>query len=82
MLDTDAQATLNDLRAHWQDAYYINCSDGVWSAVPFDDRTILITADSAAELRWQIRYDYAERAIQRPARVFADAGGWISGPCI
>jgi hypothetical protein len=67
MLDKDCQTTLNDIRWHWQDAYYVNFTDGIWSAVPFDDRTVTLTADSAMELRWQIRYDYAERASAKRA---------------
>jgi hypothetical protein len=81
-MDAEQQAMLNEIRYHWQDAYYVSYTDGVWSASPFDDRTVLITADSGMELRTKIRYDYAERAVQRQARVFADAGGWISGPSL
>ncbi len=79
MLSTDEQTTLNDLRWRWQDAYCVNFTDGVWSAVPFDDRTILLTADTAMELRDKIRYDYAERAARRNRLVITDVGGWISG---
>lgn len=32
MLDSDAQSTLTDLRWHWDDAYKIDCRDGVWLA--------------------------------------------------
>jgi hypothetical protein len=74
MLSQDDQTMLNDIRYHWQDAYYVNFADGVWSAVPFDDRTILLTADTGMELRDKIRYDYAERAIRRQERVLGDAG--------
>jgi hypothetical protein len=82
MLSQDDQTTLNDIRYHWQDVYFVNFADGVWAAVPFDDRTVLLTADTGMELRDKIRYDYTERAVQRQARVLADAGGWISGPSI
>jgi hypothetical protein len=49
------------LRAHWQDDYYITLSDGVWSASPLADRTVILTADSAHGLKIAIQDDYAER---------------------
>ncbi len=61
MLDSDSQTTLNDLRWHWEDAYRIDCRDGVWMAVPLTDPFTTITADSSMELRTKIRYDYAAR---------------------
>jgi hypothetical protein len=61
VLDSDAQTTLNDLRWHWEDAYRIDCRDGVWMAVPLTDPFAAITADSSVELRTKIRYDYAAR---------------------
>ncbi len=67
MLDTDAQTTLNDLRFHWEDAYKIDCRDGIWTAVPLSDPTFAITSRSSAELREAIRIDYAERAGKRSA---------------
>ena len=57
MLDADAQTTLNDLRWHWEDAYRIDCRDGVWMAVPLTDPFTTITADSSMELRTKIKYD-------------------------
>jgi hypothetical protein len=61
MLDSDAQTTLNDLRWHWEDAYQIDCRDGVWMAVLLTDPFTTITADSSTELRIKLRYDYAGR---------------------
>ena len=61
MLDADAQTTLNDLRWHWEDAYRIDCRDGVWMAVPLTDPFVTITADSSTELLTKLRYDYAGR---------------------
>ena len=65
MLDSDAQSTLTDLRWHWDDAYKIDCRDGVWLAVPLTDPFVTISRDSSAGLREAIRQDYAQRAGQR-----------------
>jgi len=65
MLDSDAQTTLTDLRWHWEDAYQIDCEDGMWLAVPLGDPLVTISRDSAAELREAIRQDYAERGGRR-----------------
>ncbi len=65
MLDSDAQSTLTDLRWHWDDAYKIDCRDGVWLAVPLTDPFVTISRDSSAELREALRQDYAQRAGQR-----------------
>lgn len=62
MLDSDAQTTLTDLRWHWDDAYQIDCRDGVWLASPKTDPLAVITRDSSAELREALRRDYEERA--------------------
>jgi len=43
MLDSDAQSTLTDLRWHWDDAYKIDCRDGVWLAVPLTDPFVTIS---------------------------------------
>jgi hypothetical protein len=49
------------LRAHWQDDYYVTLSDAVWSASPFADRTVILTADSAHGLKIAIQDGYAQR---------------------
>jgi hypothetical protein len=67
MFDSDAQTTLADLRWHWDDAYKINCREGVWLAVPLSDPFAIISRESPAELREAIRQDYAERAGRRSA---------------
>jgi hypothetical protein len=67
MLDRETQTMLNDLRWHWDDAYKINCREGVWLAVPLSDPFAIISRDSHAELREAIRQDYAERAGRRSA---------------
>jgi hypothetical protein len=65
MLDSDAQSMLNDLRWHWEDAYRIDCRDGVWLAVPLSDPFVTISCENAAELREALRQDYAERGRRR-----------------
>jgi len=65
MLDSDAQTMLNDLRWHWEDAYSIDCREGVWLAVSLSDPFVTISRDTAAELREALRQDYAERAGRR-----------------
>jgi hypothetical protein len=42
----------------WQQAYAISLSDGIWTAQRHDDPTCVLTADTAPDLRWQIRTDY------------------------
>ena len=65
MLDRDAQATLNDLRWHWDDAYLIDCRDGVWVTAHKGDPFAIISRDSSVELRMALREDYSKRAGQR-----------------
>jgi hypothetical protein len=56
---TSDQATdLLHLRCMWQQAYAISLSDGIWTAQRHDDPTCVLTADTAPDLRWQIRTDY------------------------
>lgn len=59
-MSADAPA-LADLRAHWQATYYITLSDGVWQASPLADRTVILTAEAAHELKVAMQNDYAER---------------------
>ena len=53
---------LNDLRRHWGSAYNIDvAADGVWVAwrhAILKDKSELLFADTAAELRQLIRRDY------------------------
>jgi hypothetical protein len=53
-------ATLLHLRSLWQDAYAITLSKGVWTARRHDNADRVLTADTAPDLRWQIRTDYGE----------------------
>ena len=65
MLDSDARSVLNDLRWHWEDAYSIDCREGVWLADSLSDPFVTISRGNAAELREALRQDYAERAGRR-----------------
>jgi hypothetical protein len=65
MLDSDAQTMLNDLRWHWEDAYSIDCREGVWLAVSLSDPFVTISCENGAELREALRQDYAERGRRR-----------------
>jgi hypothetical protein len=67
MLDSDAQTALNDLRWHWEDAYSIDCREGVWLAVSLSDPFVTISRGTSAELREALRQDYPERAGRRGA---------------
>ena len=67
MLDSDARSMLNDLRWHWEDAYRIDCREGVWLAVSLSDPFMTISRGSSVELREALRKDYAERAGRRSA---------------
>ena len=65
MLDSGAQTMLNDLRWHWEDAYSIDCREGVWLAVSLSDPFVTISRGTSAELREALRQDYAARAGRR-----------------
>jgi hypothetical protein len=51
---------LLQLRGLWQEAYAVTVSGGTWTARRRDDPGRVLTADTAARLRWQIRTDYGE----------------------
>jgi hypothetical protein len=59
-------AALAGLRAMWRNAYHVAFIDGVWRAKRFNDVTVVITADTAEELKAIIDADYA--AWMSPAR--------------
>jgi hypothetical protein len=48
------------LRCLWQEAYAITLNDGIWTAHRHDNPAQILTADTAPDLRWQIRADYGE----------------------
>ena len=55
---TSEDATdLFHLRCLWQGAYVITLVNGVWTAHRHDNPARILTADTAAGLRWQIRTD-------------------------
>ena len=64
MLTHEEQMDLCGLRWHWDTAYSIGLDDGIWTAVPHLDPAVLITADTADELRAMIRADYTQRTAK------------------
>jgi hypothetical protein len=55
---TSEEATaLFQMRCNW-DSYRITVARGVWTAVRYNNPTNVLTADTAAQLSWQIRVDY------------------------
>jgi hypothetical protein len=56
----DEATDLLHLRGLWQPAYTITVSEGVWTARRHDNPARALTADTAPDLRWQIRTDYGE----------------------
>lgn len=76
MVITEWQAgLLADLHYHWGDAYHISTDGDVWSASPVTDLTVVLTAESADDLRRQIRSDYGHRtSVQAKPRPHDQAG--------
>jgi hypothetical protein len=65
MLSQDDEASLADLRWHWDEAYLIDCADGIWVARPLVAPGSTVSATSAYELRLAIRSDYFVRTKDR-----------------
>jgi hypothetical protein len=61
MLSREDQTSLIELSWHWEGAYTFQVTDGLWKAVPAADPAAVLTANTAWELREQIRADYAAR---------------------
>jgi hypothetical protein len=61
---TDGQR-LTSLRMHWGGYYVISLADGVWRAARVSNSAIVLTADSARELRDRMKDDYAGQAGTR-----------------
>jgi hypothetical protein len=57
---SEAAIDLLHLRSLWQQAYTITMSDGTWTARRHDNPARILTAPTAADLRWQLRNDYGE----------------------
>ena len=57
-ISREEQSTLNDLNWHWDTAYTINFDGDTWSASPLTEPNAVLIAETAAELREQIRDDY------------------------
>jgi hypothetical protein len=57
---TSEEATaLFQMRCNW-DSYRITVAHGVWTAVRYNNPANVLTADTAAQLNWQIRVDYSQ----------------------
>jgi hypothetical protein len=59
-------AALDDLRRIWRGAYHVAFIDGIWRAKRYNDVTVVITAETAEELKAMIDADTA--AWRSPAR--------------
>jgi hypothetical protein len=59
-ISREDQSTLNDLNWHWDTAYNIAFDGDIWSASPLNEPTVVLTSDSADELREQMRTDYQQ----------------------
>jgi hypothetical protein len=57
---TSEEATaLFQMRCNWE-SYRITFTDGVWAACRYNNPANVLTADTAAQLNWQIRTDYGD----------------------
>jgi hypothetical protein len=61
------RSKLADLGSHWGEAYVLGFDGDTWSASPFTDPAVILTADTADDLRLRIRDDYG-RNDRRPDR--------------
>ena len=69
MLSRDEETDLAGLRWNWENAYTFAVIDGIWTAKPADHLAVVLTADSADELRLLVRADYFARDPAAAARV-------------
>lgn len=60
MTSEDA-TTLLHLRCLWHGTYTITVAGGIWAARQCDNRTRILTAESAPQLRWLLRADYSQQ---------------------
>ena len=74
MMASPERESLVWLQTNWGDYYVIKFADGVWSADRVSNPAMILTADSARELRDKMRDDYAEQASQRHSRGPAEGG--------
>jgi hypothetical protein len=56
---------LADLKFHWDEAYKIDWSDGVYRASRIGQPSVVLTSESCHDLRQQIRDDYASWQLSR-----------------
>jgi hypothetical protein len=64
-LSRSEASELADLKFHWDEAYAISWSDGVYRAARMGEPSVVLTADTCHELRQQIRDDYASWQYSR-----------------
>jgi len=62
MMDRAEASALADLKMHWGEVYAIGYQDGAWSAY-YRGTADEFCADSASDLREQIRSDYQRRKL-------------------
>jgi hypothetical protein len=75
MLTGDDHRSLIWLQTNWGGYYMISLADGVWRAVRISNPAVVLTADSARQLRDLLRDDHAEVASrQRHPRGPAEGG--------
>lgn len=61
VISRDEKLDLTGISWHWESAYRVALNDGIWSAIPHTDPSVILTADTADELRTLIRTDYTQR---------------------
>lgn len=67
MLNPEDEADLIELSHHWGEAYDLAVLDDVWTAHAMGNPLIILTADTAGELRAMVRADY-EKATSTTGR--------------
>ena len=65
MLTREEQTSLISLSWHWEGSYTFQVVDGIWQATPLDDPAGMLTADTAEDLRHQVRMDHARRRVAK-----------------
>jgi hypothetical protein len=62
MISKEDMTSLIWLQWHWDSRYVIKLVEGVWQAHPADRPLVVLTADSAMELRDKMKDDFAAQA--------------------
>jgi hypothetical protein len=74
MLTGDDRESLVWLRTHWDGHYVIGLADGVWRAGRVSNPAVVLTADTARDLRDMLKDDYAGQVSQRPPGTHGEGG--------